>query len=204
MLDKFDDLDELDSYLRDTVNSKYFEFNDESIDLAEVCLKVHIRIPDFTGKTKFQEFKELISRIIIFRYDCYKVFFRARAVIIDNKIKRDSFALIGLKQYLHKEVSSLRKKLYFFGIPIYSSRFIFDFPTATDKELITLVVDSLVLSIIKKRRGLDQGYANGGRYGIEGEIIEGFELVCDWVDRGLPINPANNEYIEIINQELLD
>ncbi|MBL7005413.1 MAG: hypothetical protein ISR69_15465 [Gammaproteobacteria bacterium] len=193
ILDKFENLDSLDNYLWNSGDLRYFEFNDESIAFEQVGIKFRIKHgpPHSFGLTKLQQFKLSISDILIFRYDCAKVCIMARSLIIDNRIKKDSFALIGLKQYLEKEIKNIRCKFYLFGIPILSRGYFFT--RHSESKFIPLIVDSLILSILK----------NPGKGNVN-EIIRGFEHVCRWIDEGLPINPAENEFIEIIDKELIE
>ena len=192
ILDKFKDLEALDDYLINSGNSDYFKFNDESIDFDQVGCKYRNKHgpPHSFGLTKFQQFKKLISEILIFRYDCEKVFMMAKSLIIDNRIKKDSFAIIGLKQYLKKEIKNIRCKCYLFGIPIFSLGY-FTFAKPFESKLISLVIDSIILTILNKPNATF-------------DSINGFNHVCRWIDEGLPINPTENEYIEIINQELIE
>ena len=191
ILDKFKNLEALDDYLFSSGNSDYFKFNDESIDFDQVGCKYRNKHgPSYSfNLTKLQQFKILISDILIFRYDCEKVFMMARSLIIDNRIKKDSFAIIGLKQYLKKEIKNIRCKCYLFGIPIFSLGYFFG--NHFESKLIPLVIDSIILTILNKPNATF-------------DSINGFNHVCRWIDEGLPINPTENEYIEIINQELIE
>lgn len=191
MLDKFDNLDSLDEYLKNSGDSSFMEFNNESIDFEKVGSKFRKKHgpPHRFGLTKFQKLKLSISEILIFRYDCEKVFMKAKSIIIDNRIKKDSFAIIGLKQYLIKEIKNIRCKWYLFGIPIFSYRYFFN--DHFKSKLIPLVADSLILTILNKPHSTNDGPS-------------GLNHVCRWIDEELPIDPSKNEYIEIINQELLD
>ena len=191
ILDKFKDLEALDDYLINSGNSDYFKFNDESIDFDQVGCKYRNKHgpPHSFGLTKLQQFKIFLSDILIVRCDCEKVFLMVRSLIIDNRIKKDSFAIIGLKQYLKKEIKNIRCKCYLFGIPIFSLGYFFG--NHFESKLIPLVIDSIILTILNKPNATF-------------DSINGFNHVCRWIDEGLPINPTENEYIEIINQELIE
>ena len=67
-----------------------------------------------------------------------------------------------------------------------------------DHEHATLIVDSLMLTVTKYKRELREYHSNMAQIVLT-EILIGFELLCGWIMRGVPVNPAANDLVAQID-----
>ena len=63
-----------------------------------------------------------------------------------------------------------------------------------DRERATLIADSLMLTVTKYRRELREYHSNMAQI-VFAEIFVGFELLCGWVMRGVPIDLSKNDLV---------
>ncbi|MGE3403894.1 MAG: hypothetical protein AB7K63_14970 [Vicinamibacterales bacterium] len=72
-----------------------------------------------------------------------------------------------------------------------------------DHEHATLIADSLMLTVTKYKRELREYHSNMAQI-VLAEILVGFELLCGWIMRGVPVNSAENDLvaqIEVVELE---
>jgi hypothetical protein len=66
--------------------------------------------------------------------------------------------------------------------------------SSQDHENAILIVDSLMLTVTKYKRELREYHSNMAHI-VLAEILVGFELLCGWIMRGVPVNPSKNELV---------
>jgi len=114
----------------------------------------------------------------------------------------DQGSLKGVKSCLEYEIGRISWRNNLWILPLWKTELFFHPLYESDRKVISLLSDSLIVTVIAYRIQLDQtqsGLANL----IFSDITLGFEWVCDWTYRGVKINPTENPLIETHDIERL-
>jgi hypothetical protein len=101
----------------------------------------------------------------------------------------------------------IHKSLLYLTIRLSWYEFIWIFPRPPRKQLFqvgpfgyvvddkaTMLVDSLMLTVMEYRQGL-RDYPSNLAYLLFSDLLMGFERLCDWVERGVPLEANKNDII---------
>lgn len=100
----------------------------------------------------------------------------------------------------------LKWRTYLFGIPLGEEHPFHCDSLGTppwDRELATLLVESLMLTMTAYREQL-QEFHTGAAPIVYTDVLMGFQLVCLWmVERRVPLNPKENDLIVLLDVRML-
>ena len=123
--------------------------------------------------------------------------FGAPIVLMANSVITTYFdrgSIKGVRKCLEYEIERLRWWETIWVIPLFEIRLFSGLDSEFNRKRSRLLADSLILTIIAYRVQLNEKNT-GLAYAILSDVILGFELVCDWVQRGVKIAPLDNELI---------
>jgi len=121
---------------------------------------------------------------------------RMANAVITSRFDRKSVK--GVKKCLEYEIEHISWRGYIWIIPLNKYKLFFGLKSDSDREVISLLADSLILTIISYRTALDD-HPSGLSNIVFKEIINGFELVCYWYLNGVKIDQENDEFIEVFD-----
>lgn len=108
--------------------------------------------------------------------------------------------LAGIKRMLIAMTGNLMKRHYLWIVPL-ATKPVFargPFGALWESENVEVLVDSLLATIIKYQKSLWEFETNLAQILLY-EITCGFECHCDWISRGIPIEPEKNDLIRLVN-----
>jgi hypothetical protein len=112
--------------------------------------------------------------------------------------------LRGINRTLLACTGNLQKRVYIWIFPL-SSKPVFSrgpFGGLWESENVSLLVESLIATVLTYRNSLWEFETNLAQI-LLSELTCGFELICDWIVRGVPLDQEKNDLIKLVNVEQL-
>jgi hypothetical protein len=109
--------------------------------------------------------------------------------------------LAGIRTCLIHLTLRLRQRNYLWRIPLGYEELFAPWPhngRAGYHDVATLIVDSLILTVTKYRDELREYHTNLAPL-VFADVLVGFELACDWAQRMVPLDPAKNDLITLVD-----
>ena len=104
----------------------------------------------------------------------------------------------GVRNCFTHLVRRLRRRNYLWIVPLNEEQLFVPFPfgglSELDRDNLTLLVDSLMLTVTDYRQEL-QEHHTGLAPEVFAHVLLGFELVCYWAHRYIPLTPEKNDLI---------
>ena len=165
------------------------EFHKDSIDFEKTLhdyLKKHV---PFNSSTRKYDFKSVSGK----RFGLPLV--RMAKAVITDPVGAES--ITGIQRCFEYEISEIKWYDHIWFIPFpWGSHWPLQSPR--DRELIAQISDSLFLNIVANQVQLNEHHTGLADI-IFRDLVFGLELVLDWIDRGIEVDPKKNELIAVID-----
>jgi hypothetical protein len=126
--------------------------------------------------------------------------------VIASKLPIDPEELPGLRRCLLCLTLRLRWRDHVWMFPTFERRPFLPWPyvglSSGDNDTALLLVDSLMLTVAKYRGELREFHTNLAPI-VLSRVLSGFELACDWADRGVSLTRAKNDVVVPLDVEQL-